>query len=543
MSPDTSIEPLLVDHDSITSMLETRAKSSPHAILLRTAQSEVTYAEVRRRSAVLAAKLRSLGVTPDEPVVLFMKNSVEQVVAWFALARIRAIHVPINTALIGERLIHVFTVSAAKVAVVDEELLESLQVVIARGSIETLVLNGSEQAKAKTQVVQTQVLTELLAGREEARAVVGNDLDTATLLFTSGTTGVSKACMLSHRYLAKQGIIHARQFGFRADDVLYCPFPLFHIDAATLTLVAALAVGATAAIGDRFSASRFWDEVRQFDATVFNFMGATLSILWKQEPSPNDRHHRVRLAWGVPMPDWKSSWEQRFGFPLFQVYGLTDAGVPVYDPIDGTQRVGPCGRVVEPFELCIQHNSLEASDASTGLNMVGEILVRSREPGLMMNGYFKMPEQSASTIDSDGWVHTGDLGSLDEDGFLTFQGRLSDSIRRRGENISAFEVEQIVDSHPAVLESAAIGVKSELTEEDVMVHVVLKPGAILNAEDLHAYCKLVAPRFMVPRYIAYAENLPKTPTQKVEKFKLKALGIHVATFDAESQGNGSSART
>jgi len=536
MNNTCSNSPQPLDYDSITAMLESRAVSDPHTLFVRTAQGSITYAQARRQSAILAAQLQARGVTQDTPVVLFMKNSIEQVVLWFALARLRAIHVPINTALIGDRLTHVFSVTAARIVVVDQVLLAPLvEVLPSSGGVDTVIVNGAWPDAVPRHEAQTLYLTDLMAGQSEAPVVTGDELSTATLLFTSGTTGVSKACMLSHRYLAKQGVIHARQFGLRADDVLYCPFPLFHIDAATLTVVAALSVGGTAAIGERFSATRFWGEVTAFNASVFNFMGATLSILWKRDPSPDDRRHRVRLAWGVPMPEWKAQWEVRFGFPLYQLYGLTDAGVPAYDPIDGTQRIGPCGRVVDPFELRIDAASSVPPGDSTDPDAapIGEILVRSREPGLTMNGYYKMPTQTAQTIDPEGWVHTGDLGSLDRDGFLTFHGRLSDSIRRRGENISAYEVEQIIDSHPAVLESSAIGIKSELMEEDVMVYVVLKERTNLSERELYDHCKRVAPAFMIPRYIEVVGSLPKTPTQKVEKFKLKALGKGPSTFDAE----------
>lgn len=295
-------------------------------------------------------------------------------------------------------------------------------------------------------------------------------------------------------------------------------------------MVAALAVGATAAVGERFSASRFWSEVRAFDASVFNFMGATLTILWKRSPTPHDRNHRIRLAWGVPMPAWKEQWEERFGFPLYQVYGLTDAGVPVYDPIDGTQRSGACGRVINQFQVEI-HTGGATGDRGSG---IGEILVRGKESGLTMSGYRGMPQATAETIDDGGWVHTGDLGSLDVDGYLTFHGRLSDAIRRRGENISAHEVERLVDSHPDVLEVAAIGVPSELTEEDVKVCVVVKRGSLLSADELQKYCLDHAASFMVPRYIEFLDALPKTPTQKIEKFRLKELGITSNTWDAES---------
>ncbi|MFF2108572.1 AMP-binding protein [Rhodococcus koreensis] len=536
---ETPVRVVGLEGGSITAMLADRVDADPDAVFLRTAAGDLSYAELQAKAAGLAGSLQHAGVRAGTPVALLMHNSLEQIVVWFALARLGAVHVPVNTALVGTRLEHVLRVSEAVLVVVDEDLQRPLEHALADlDTVHTLVVHrphGTATTWARANPDRHILeLSELIDDDDQAPVHRGDDLDPGTMLFTSGTTGVSKACVLSHRYLARQGQIHAAQFGFRSDDVLYCPFPLFHIDAATLTVVAALSVGATAAIGDRFSASRFWDEVRAFDASVFNFMGATLTILWKRDPSPDDRNHRVRLAWGVPMPDWQKGWEQRFGFPLYQVYGLTDAGVPVYDPIDGTQRTGACGRVIDQFEVTIAHSDSPRDDNSAPDSGIGEILVRGKEPGLTMSGYHGMPQETAETIDEDGWVHTGDLGSLDADGFLAFHGRLSDSIRRRGENISAHEVEQLIDSHPGVLEAAAIGVPSELTEEDVKVCVVLKPGADLTPGRLHQYCRDHAPAFMVPRYIEFVDFLPKTPTQKIEKFRLKQAGITPATWDGET---------
>jgi carnitine-CoA ligase len=520
---------------NITEMLAHRVMREPEAVFLRTLHGDLTFSEVQHRAALLAGSLQRLGIEPGTSVALLMRNSLEQVLVWFALARLGAVHAPMNTALVGVQLEHALRVSESRFVVVDSALRPALDAVIDRiGAVNTVIEFGAPNAGVEGATRRAYELFDLASLWDTGAAApihAGDDLDAATMLFTSGTTGVSKACVLSHRYLARQGQLHARQFGLRADDVLYCPFPLFHIDAATLTVVAALAVGATAALGERFSASRFWDEVRTFDASVFNFMGATLTILWKREPADTDRHHRVRLAWGVPMPDWKAGWEQRFGIPLYEIYGLTDGGICVYDPLDGTQRPGACGKVIDEYEIRIAET--DGGHARLEPPAIGEILVRGREPGLTMTEYYGMPEATARTIDVEGWVHTGDLGSLDEDGYLTFHGRMSDSIRRRGENIAAYEVEQIVEAHPGVREVAAIGVPSELTEEDVKVCVVLKPGARLTHQELHAFCRETAPAFMVPRYIEFVETLPKTPTQKVEKFRLKEVGVSEHTWDAD----------
>ena len=498
------------------------AQDAPDSVFVRTQDGDVTYRVCAERAAALANTLAAQGVARGDAVALMMANGADQVALWFALSALQAIHAPLNTELAAGRLAHALRVSGARIVVADREHAAT-------------VSEASAQAGLRVDVVLVDALARAASEHPIAAPSTRlddpvDDLSTATLLFTSGTTGVSKACALSHRYLVRQGEIHAKYLEISSTDVLYCPFPLFHIDAATLTVSAALAARATAALGRRFSASGFWGEVRRFDATVFNFMGATLSILWKQPAGPGDREHRVRVAWGVPIPDWHAGFEERFGFPLRQVYGLTDAGVPVYDPLTGARKVGAAGRVIDEFEVRIDRSQPCLGAPRT----VGEILVRGREPGLVMNGYFGMPDETAATI-AGGWVRTQDLGELDADGFLTFRGRLSDSIRRRGENISAFEVEELVASHPGVLEVAAVGVPSELTEEDVMVFVVLRDGRDLAARALHRHCLEHGPSHMAPRFIEFVGELPKTPTEKIEKFKLKRIGVRATTWDGEHE--------
>ncbi|MEU8108014.1 AMP-binding protein [Nonomuraea muscovyensis] len=514
----------------IVELLRTQARRAPGKVFLRTEQGDHTYAEVHQRAGALAADLARHGIEPGEPVVALMGNSAELVFTWFAVNWLGGVHVPVNTALIGRGLAHAFQVTGARVAVVDADLLPNLLAVAPElPRLTTVVVHGAPQPPAnRADLPVLAAFPESLTSARHPVPFPVDDLSPATMLFTSGTTGPSKACVLAHRYVVRQGQLHAQNLGFTADDVLYCPFPLFHVDAATLTVVAALATGATAAIGRRFSTSGFWADVRRFDATVMNFMGATLAMLWKQPAAAGDRDHRIRLGWGVPMPDWKAGWEERFGFPLYEIYGLTDGGICVYDPLDAPKRPGSCGRPIPEYELAIaDQNGYHLPPGE-----IGEILIRAREPGLIMSGYHAMPEATAAAFHGD-WLRTGDLGRQDADGFLYFIGRVKDAIRRRGENISAYEVEQIIESHPAVLEAAAIGVPSELSEEDVKACVVLRPGASITPEELADHCARTGARHMVPRYVEFLPSLPKTPTQKVEKLRLKQRGLTPQTHDLQ----------
>jgi crotonobetaine/carnitine-CoA ligase len=249
-------------------------------------------------------------------------------------------------------------------------------------------------------------------------------------------------------------------------------------------------------------------------------MGATLTMLWKQDPRPDDADNPVRLAWGVPMPAWRREFEERFSLRLLHCYGLTDGAMPCWEDPDADEPHGSCGKAQPPYELRIADDFDREVEPGT----VGEILIRPLEPDVVMQGYWGMPEATLKTFQNL-WLHTGDLGRMDEDGHLFFEGRKKDAIRRRGENISAWEIEEVLLSHPAIAEGVAIGVPSELTEEDVKVCIVLRAGESLTPEEVREYCRPRMARFMVPEHVEFLDEIPKTPTGKPEKYKLIARHV------------------
>jgi crotonobetaine/carnitine-CoA ligase len=493
----------------VGALLEERARTHPDTPFLRFSDAELTFAEADAKTNAVARGLEALGVRAGDRVAILLPNCVEMVLTWLAANRLGAVAAPINTAFRGPALAHVLGLSGAKVLVVDPSLVELVE------GFESVVVRGPQW-------------TALTRYAESAMVNRGRPSDPALVLFTSGTTGRSKGCVLSHRFAVRQAELLIDHFGVRADDVLYCPYPLFHLDATVLTVVPALVLGATAAIGARFSASGFWPEVRRFGATVFDFMGATLTILYKREPREDDRDHKVRLGWGIPMPDFADDFEQRFGMRLVESYGSTDVGVPIFYRADEPRRPGACGRPIPEYDVRL----LDAEDREVPVGEIGEIAVRPNEPSLICDGYLGMPEETLR-VTRNLWFHTGDLARRDEDGYIYFVGRGKDAIRRRGENISAFEVEEVIEAHPDVLEVAAYGVPSELTEEDVMVAVVPRPGRTVEPAALIAFCTERMARHMVPRYVEVMEALPKTPTEKIEKYRLRERGVTADTWDAE----------
>ncbi len=518
---------------TIDALLAERARTHADVPFLRFAGAELTFAEVDAAVDGLARGLAGLGVRARSLVAVILPNCPEFVLVWFASARLGAIEAPVNTAFRGPALAHLLELTEAEVLIVDESMCDGVAAVADSLTHVRVVVVRGDPSWAIEQFPQWKVLalsTLLLGGapRGLTKSTHG-EIDPVMLLFTSGTTGRSKGCVLSHRYAVRQAELAVEHLGLRADDVLYCPFPLFHLDATVLTVMPALVLGTTAAIGERFSASRFWDEIRAFGATVFDFMGATLAILHKQTPDRRDGDNPARLGWGVPLPpELAASFEARFGVRLVELYGSTDVGVPIYTPLDERRRPGSCGRPIPAYDVRL----VDETDRPVDVGTVGEIVVRPNEPSLIMDGYYRMPEETVQAT-RNLWFHTGDLARADDDGFFYFAGRRTDSIRRRGENISAFEIEEAISLHPDVLEVAAFGVPSELSEDDVMVAIVARNGHRIDPVELVTFCESTMARHMVPRYIDVVDALPKTPTEKVEKYRLAARGPTTATWDRD----------
>lgn len=521
-----------VTEETLGGLLQDRARKSPDSLFLRMSGVQKTFEQFNSDCNRVAHGLANQKIMRGDVVALMLPNSLEFMLAWFALAKLGAVEAPINTAFRGSGLAHMLNLTGSQMLVVDDYYLDALEEIAdSLTEIKTLVVRGNGVASASRFPQWTVRSFEgLLSDRTADLQTPLHGRDLAMLLFTSGTTGRSKACMLSHRYAIRQAQLLVQHLRLQPEDVLYSPFPLFHADAAALTVVPALVLGATAALGRKFSVSGFWTEIRDFEVTVFDFMGATLTMLWKQPPRVDDSDNPVRLAWGVPMPEWASAFEERFKLKLIEVYGLTDAGHVIYYPYNETRRVAACGKAIDPYDVRI----FNEDDWELPPGEIGEIVIRPLEPSLIMDGYYRMPDATLAAW-RNLWFHTGDLAYRDDEGFFYFVGRKKDAIRRRGENISAYEIEEIVTAHPAVLEAAAVGVPSELTEEEVKLSVVLREGASVSPEQLVAFCQQRMAKFMVPRYIEFMDDLPKTPTEKVEKYRLREAGITAITWDREAR--------
>ncbi|WP_298817330.1 ATP-dependent acyl-CoA ligase [Chloroflexus sp.] len=514
--------------NTIWHALQTQAERQPDRILLRFADQQWRYADAVEQSRRAAAVFADLGVRPGDRVALMLGNTPDYLWAWFGCACLGAVTVPINIHLKGDVLHYILEHAGATVLVVEQHLLDRIVALRDRlPALRHLLVRGDGVSAPNTLAWH-----EALRNARLADPVPVNPTDLHSILYTSGTTGPPKGVMLNHHaYLHSAQLFADVMIGATEDDVFGTSLPLFHINAQAHTVLPAIYRGTTIALIEQFSASRYWRQLADLGATICNLLAAMIPILMKQPPSPDDRAHRARIAaCAATPPDLWRAFEERFGLTIIEGYGLTETtGFCVANPRDAT-RVGTFGKPLPGFALAI----FAPDDTPLPPGVAGEIAIRPLADNLIMMGYYRQPDQTATAM-RGGWFHTGDLGRLDEAGYAIFIDRLKQSIRRRGENISSWEVERAVNAHPAVLESAAVGVPSELGEEEVKVVVVLRPGATLDPLELIKWCEERLAYFAVPRYVEFRASLPKTATERVEKYKLKAEGVGNA-WDREAAG-------
>jgi crotonobetaine/carnitine-CoA ligase len=316
------------------------------------------------------------------------------------------------------------------------------------------------------------------------------------------------------------------------EDILYSCLPFFHANASITSIYTAMMAKASFAMGKQFSLTTFMYEIATYKATHTNVMGSILVLLMKQEPKPDDADNTLKVVNAIPLIPEALEFEKRFGVKLISMYGATETCICIASPFDEETRPGSCGKALPQYDCRI----FDDNDMECPPGVKGEIVVRGMLPYIQMEGYYNMPEATLASF-RNLWYHTGDYARMDKDGYFYFEDRKKDAIRRRGENISSYEVEDVVNSHPSVLESAAIAVKDEvMTEDEVKICVILKKGHKLTPEDLINFCKERMAYFMVPRYVELMKEFPKTPNQKIRKFALRERGVTSETWDREVAG-------
>ncbi len=514
-------------------LIATRAREYGDRTFLFFRDREISYRELDVRSNAVASHLLRLGLKAGDKVAIMLPNCPEFLYLWFGLAKVGAIEVPVNTAHRGELLGYMLNHSDSRWLVIADSFLSRLEEIPdpLRKLERVFVYSENGRVPGANLSQPIQPFAELLEGNTGSPQVSVKPSDIFCIQYTSGTTGPSKGVMLPHSFAFAFVAMHQQVCGYTPDSILYTCLPLFHGNAQVLTTAVALASGARLALAEQFHATTFWDELRHYGATAFNYIGGMLTMLYKQPESPRDRDHQVKIAFGAGAPQnlW-AAFEERFGLQFVEGFGLTESGVLTcnYGP---ERKVGSIGRKTGLYDVKI----FDDDDHEIGPNQIGEIVSRPVAAYQMMSGYYKMPEKTHEAF-RNLWFHTGDYGYCDESGYFFFVDRKKDAIRRRGENISSFEVEKIINAHPKVLESVALAYPSEVGEDDVRVIVVLKPDQTLSPDQVLAWCEPRMAYFMLPRYVEFRTDLPKTPTNRVEKYKLRTEGLGPGAWDREKAG-------
>jgi carnitine-CoA ligase len=483
-----------------------------------------SFVETLEMAARFGGTLRAAGIERGDHVAVMCGNRRELLQVYLGCGWIGAVTVPINTASRGVQLTHILANSQAKLLVLQAEFADAMDSLeIAPPLLGAIWLIGdAELAERWPRPARFP------APAEPVPAAAIEPGDTVAILYTSGTTGVSKGVCCPHAQYFWWGVNTARLLGLRGDDVLLTTLPLFHTNALN-TFYQALLTGAALVVEPRFSASGFAASLSHHGATVTYLLGAMVPILLSRPASELDRAHRVRIALAPGVPErFHPEFRERFGIELLDGYGSTETNFVLGCTLPG-QRPGTMGPVADGFEAHV----VDEADNALPDGVPGELVLRADEPFAFATGYFGMPEKTVEAW-RNLWFHTGDRVVRDADGYFRFIDRIKDAIRRRGENVSSYEVEQVLLSHPDVAEAAAFPVRSELAEDEVMAVIVPRDGHSLTPAVLAEYCKGRMPAFAIPRFIEFLTALPMTENGKVQKFRLRERGVTVATWDRET---------
>jgi crotonobetaine/carnitine-CoA ligase len=513
---------------TLPALLELQAEQHGDRPFLTVGETRRTFAEQREAIARLAGGLAAAGIGSGDRVAVLSENRLEVLDTWFACGWLGAIHVPINPAARGPQLEHMLTLVGPRTLACEPALFERLDALERLpGSLERIWALDPTDADA-VRGIPVEPLP--APGEPRAPEPVGPG-DTASILFTSGTTGPSKGVVCPHAQFYWWGPSTAAMLGgIEADDVLYTCLPLYHTYALN-TCIQALVHGARYTLGPRFSVSQFWSRLVEAEATITYLMGAMVPLLLDAPPVPAEREHRVRVALAPGTPaGLPERFLERFGVALRDGFGMTETNA-VIGAGDGRQPPGTMGYPLPGYEVRV----VDELDEEVPDGTPGELVLRAREPFAFATGYWRMPEQTVAAW-RNLWFHTGDRVVREPDGALRFVDRVKDSIRRRGENISAWEVEQVLQSFPAVASAAAVPVPSGLGDDEVLAVVVPRAGMTIDPEQLIRHCETRLAYFAVPRYVDVVNELPMTPSGKIKRYELRERGLTPTTWDREAAG-------
>ncbi|MFP3552491.1 ATP-dependent acyl-CoA ligase [Paraburkholderia sp. SIMBA_049] len=531
---NTLVEPLSIaelhaeSHRTLPALLKNRAARNGDSPLFSDRSTTWTARDAIDVASRRAGALAAYGIQKGDRVAILCGNRIEFMESVLGCAWLGAVAVPINTASRGMQLQHILKNSGARLLVAESNLVDNVTSLDSRDlALETIwVIGEQEHTSGGSPFAQVA----LPARGEPVEAATLADGDPFVILYTSGTSGLSKGVVCPHAQFYWWGTHTGGDLEVRPGDVLYTCLPLFHTNALN-SFFQALMHDAELIVERRFSASGFFDSLIATRATVTYVLGAMVPILLSRAPSSKEREHcvRVALAPGVP-PRFQETFTQRCGMGLIDGYGSTETNSVIGGKLD-TRRQGYMGKLAAGFDARV----VDANDQPVADGEPGELILRADQPYAFASGYFGMPEKTVEAW-RNLWFHTGDRVVRSKDGYFRFVDRLKDAIRRRGENISSFEVEQVLLSHPAVELAAVFAVQSSLAEDEVMAAIVLREGCTLGPLELIQYCEPRLPYFAVPRYLDFRSDLPRTENGKIMKYRLRETGITSTTWDLEESG-------
>ncbi len=518
----------MATYATIQELLSHQAAERPDRLCLIHEDRSWSYAEFAREVERVARSFVSLSLRPGQKVALLLPNCPEFLWTVFAMARTGGVFVPLNTAQTAGELQYLLTHSEARFLLTADAFMPVIDTI--RGDCPGLEHVITLDGGSGDAVTGWEAFIGSAGDGAELADVSPDDL--ASIIYTSGTTDRPKGVMLKHYAFAFAPSHRARALGWTEDDRVMVVMPLFHVNALCHMSIAMMSVGGVVVLKERFSASRFWDDVRKDGVTTSSIMQTIPRILLNLPPDPTDADTPLRQVMALLPPDVHLEFERRYGVTAVPSYSLTEDLLSVIGPLgDSARKLGSCGVAIAPevHRLGIRDDEGE----SRGPRELGEIVKQS--PAVMM-GYYKNPEATAAAL-RDGWLHTGDLGYLDEDGFLYFVDRKKDIIKRSGENIASAEVERVLSSHPLVAECAVVAVADPIRQEEVKACIVLAEGASpedVPAEELWGFCAEHLAPFKIPRFLDYRSALPKTPSSKVQKNLLREEGLAPGVADREA---------
>jgi crotonobetaine/carnitine-CoA ligase len=515
---------------SLVQVLRRRVEDSADKPWLIFPDRVLTYKEADVLSNRFANGMRKHGIEPGETLLVMLPDGPDLVMSWLACAKLGVIEVPVNTAYRGDILAHIIRDSRARNMLVSSTYIERLKELGGSlGNMQRCFVSAQDTYSSLGLPAVLQNLHSLMSDDDRAPAMNIGPNDLKAIMYTSGTSGRSKGVMVAHAHAYEYANGCASAAEVNASDIYYTAgLPLFHVAGRWGVLYGAAIKGATAIVPRQFSATNFWNEVRQFGVTATYLLGAMANFLQRQSPRPDDADNPLQKVLMCPLLADLDAFKQRFNLKVATAYGSTEANAPIVMPLGSdichSQVVGKVRS--ELFDVRI----LNEMDEELPAGVTGQIAVRPRAPAITMLGYWQQPEATCAMW-RNLWLHTGDAGFKDSEGLFYFTDRLKDTIRRRGENISSMEVEGVLSQFPAVLECAVFPVKSAHTEEEVMAAVVPRPGQTVSPWALIQFLEPRMAHFMVPRYIAVVTELPKTPTGKVRKHVLREAGVTPGTWD------------